>query len=125
MKKILLIASLMMTFCLAYAQIGEVKTDGCFAKIYNENGKFSGNKIYLGSTSSVAGYNSKYVIVKESAYAKIYNEKGLFTGKKIYLASTGFVKNVTNSAILIKEGAYVKYYNFEGRFTGNKTYEPK
>lgn len=125
MKKILLIASLMLTFSLAFAQIGEVKTEGSFAKIYNENGKYSGHKIYLGSTNSVAGYNSRYVVIKEGNYAKIYNDKGRFTGKKIYLASTGVVKNVTNSAILIKEGAYVKYYNFEGRFTGNKTYEPK
>jgi hypothetical protein len=125
MKKILLIASLMMIFCLAYAQIGEVKTEGCFAKIYNENGKFTGNKVFLSNSSSVAGYNSRYVVVKDGIFAKIYNSKGKFTGKKVFLGTFSYIKRVTETSILVKDGLYVKYYNFEGKFTGKKTFESK
>ena len=125
MKKILLFATMLLAFSLGYAQIGEVKTEGCYAKIFNEKGKFSGNRIYLTAKSYVAGFNNKFVVVKEGAYVKIFDVKGRFTGKRIYLTSTGQVKNVTTSAILIKEGSYVKYYDFDGRFTGNRTYDPK
>ena len=125
MKKILLITSLMLTFSLAYAQIGEVKTDGCFAKIYNENGKFSGSKVFVSNSSSVAGYNSRYVVVNDGIYAKIYNSKGKFTGKKVFLGTYSYIKRVTETAILVKDGLYVKYYNFEGKFTGKKTFESK
>ncbi len=123
MKKILLMAIMLLKFGVINAQIAEVKKEGSYAKIYNDQGRYSGNSIYLGSSYTLEGYNSSFIVVKEGSYAKIYNAYGRYTGNSIYLGSSYYIKNVTGSAILVKEGSYVKYYNFEGRYTGNSTYD--
>ncbi len=122
-KKILLMAIMLLTFGAINAQIAEVKEEGSYAKIYNDQGRYSGYSIYIGSSYTLEGYNSSFIVVKEGSYAKIYNSNGRYTGNSIYLGSSYYIKNVTGSAILVKEGSYVKYYNFEGRYTGNSTYD--
>ena len=125
MKKLLLMATMFLMIGVANAQIGEVKIDGSYAKIYNEQGSYSGNSIYIGSDKSVEGYNSRNIVVKDGSYAKIYDSKGSYTGNSIYLGSDKYIKNVSGSAILVKDGSYVKYYDFKGSYTGNSTYDPK
>ncbi len=125
MKQFLLIATMLLTFGAVNAQIAEVKIEGSYAKIYNDEGRYSGNSIYIGSGNSLEGYNSRYIVVKEGSYAKIYDSKGSYTGNSIYIGSGNYVKNVSGSAILVKEGSYVKYYDFKGSYTGNSTYDPE
>jgi hypothetical protein len=107
----------------ANAQIGEVKIDGSYAKIYNDQARYTGKSIYLGSNKTMEGYNGKHIVIKDGSYAKIYNDQAVYTGKSIYLGSDKYIKNVSAAAILIKDGSYVKYYDFEGRYTGKSTYD--
>jgi hypothetical protein len=121
MKKLLLMATMLLAFGAANAQIAEVKEENGMAKIYNDQGSFTGKYISLSSNSELVGYNSKYIVIKENGMAKIYNDQGSFTGNYISLCSNCYVKNVSASAILVKEGSMVKYYDFKGSFTGKYT----
>jgi hypothetical protein len=103
------------------AQIGEVKADGYWAKIYDENARYTGKSIALGSNKSLEGYNSRYVVIKDGYWAKIYDENARYTGKSIALGGDKYIKNVSGSAILVKDGYWVKYYDFDGRYTGKST----
>ena len=121
MKSILTIAILLLSYSIANAQIGEVKVEGSNAKIYNENGGYTGNSISLCSSCSVAGYNSKYIVIIYGSNAQIYNDQGGNTGNTISLCESCYVKKVTSSAILIKEGGFTKYYNFKGGLIDTKS----
>lgn len=121
MKQFFLLATMLLTFGAVNAQIAEVKQEGSYAKIYNDQGSYTGNYIRLISGAEVSGYNSKYIVVTEGSYAKIYDSDGSYTGNYIRLSSDSYVKNVSATAILIKEGSYTKYYDFKGSYTGNYT----
>ncbi len=123
MKKLLLIATMLLTYGALNAQIAEVKQEGSYARIYNDQGSYTGNSIGLGSGALVSGYNTKYIVVTEGSYARIYDSKGSYTGNSISLGSGSgnYVKNVSANAILIKEGSYTRYYDFKGSYTGNST----
>ena len=121
MKKQLL--TLLFT-CITYtmsAQIGEVKIDGPYAKIYDENGRYTNRVVHLGSTKILAGYNSQYIVVVDRAYAKIYDATGKDLNKSFLLGDNKYIKHVSGSAILVKDGNYVKYYDFDGRYTNKST----
>ena len=121
MKKFFLIATMLLAFGSINAQIAEVKQDGNVAKIYNDQGKYTGKYISLSSSREIAGFNSKYIVVIDGNVAKIYNEQASYTGKYISLSSSRFIKNVSGGAILVKDGNVTKYYDFEGKYTGNYT----
>jgi len=121
MKKLFLMATMLLMFGAVNAQIAEVKQEGSYARIYNEQGRYTGKSIRVSSGAEVSGYNSKYIVVTEGSYARIYNDQGRYTGKSIRLSSGSYVKNVSATAILIKEGSYTRYYDFNGRYTGNST----
>lgn len=118
-------ATMLLMFGAVNAQIAEVKQEGGYARIYNEEGRWTGNSIQLGYGDVVSGYNSKYIVVTEGLltgrYARIYNEKGRWTGNSISLSSTSYVIRVSETAILIKEFGKTRYYNFVGRYTGHST----
>ncbi|MBM3921452.1 MAG: hypothetical protein FJ347_09565 [Sphingomonadales bacterium] len=105
----------------AGAQIAEVKIDGTWAKIYDENARYSGKSISLSGNKSLEGYNNRYIVIKDGTWAKIYDENARYTGKSISLSGDKYIKNVSGSAILIKDGSWVKYYDFDGRYTGKST----
>ncbi len=107
------------------AQIAEVKTEGSYARIYNDKGAYSGYSVYLGSDKTLAGYNGQFLVIKEKPYARIYNAKGTYTGNSIYLGSANYIKNVSTTVILIKEGNQIRYYDYQGHYTGTSTYESK
>ena len=125
LKETVLLLLMIFISMISRAQITEVKTDGSYARIYDDKGHYTGNSIYLSSNSSLAGYSNNYIVIKDGPYAKIYDCKGHYTGNSIYLSSSAGIKNVSASAILIKDGSYVKYYDFTGHYTGTSTYDPK
>jgi hypothetical protein len=85
MKKIFLIATMLLTFGFTNAQISEIIERGSTALIYNNKGQYSGNSISIGGGRSIAGYNSYYVVVQTSSTAFIYDDKGSYTGFSISL----------------------------------------
>jgi hypothetical protein len=121
MKSFYLIATMLLTFSAVSAQISEVKEQGSTAFIYNDNGHYSGYSISLGGGRSIAGYNSRYVVVQTSSTAFIYDEKGSYTGSSISLSGGRSIKNVAGSNILVKDRQTVYYYDFRGSYTGNST----
>lgn len=121
MKYLLLMATMLLMFVAANAQIAEVKIDGQFAKIYNDQGKYTGKYIGLSRDMEVSGYNSKYIVILDGVFAKIYDDLGKYTGKYIGLSRDMYVKNVSATAILIKDGVFTKYYDFNGKYTGKYT----
>ena len=115
MKKILLIITMLALFIgSAIAQIGEVKIESDQAKIYNENGTYTGNSIFMGSNMKLAGYNSQYIVITVSNSAKIYDSSGNYTGNSIFMLDNAIVKTVTPVKIIIQEGSNIRYYNFKG-----------
>lgn len=122
MKKLLLLTTILLMFGITKAQIAEVKQEGNFAKIYDDQGIYTGYYIYLPSGSEVSGYNSEYIVVTEDNFAKIYDSKGRYTGNYIYLSEGAYVKYVSATVILVKERKFTKYYDFKGKYTGKYTY---
>ena len=121
MKQFLLIATVLLTFGAAKAQIGEVKVKNGYAMIYDEDGKFSQKSISLGKNDELSGYNSKYIVITKNSYAMIYDHTGRFTQKSISLSGDAYVKSVTNTSILIVKNGYTMYYDFEGKYTQKST----
>lgn len=121
MKKQFLIGVLLTITFTLHAQIGEVKVDGPYAKIYDESGRYTNRTIHLGNNKTLAGYNSQYIVVVDRAYAKIYDATGKDLNRSILLGDNKYIKHVSGSAILVKDGNYVKYYDFDGRYTNKST----
>lgn len=121
MKKQFLLSFFLITAYAMNAQIGEVKVDGAYAKIYDENGRYTNRVVHLGSTKTLAGYNSQYIVVVDRTYARIFDATGKDLNKSILLGDNKYIKHVSGSAILVKEGNYVKYYDFDGRYTNKST----
>ncbi|MFN4914172.1 MAG: hypothetical protein ACK5FT_02530 [Sphingomonadales bacterium] len=121
MKKLFLLSFFLIAAYAMHAQIGEVKVDGAYAKIYDENGRYTNRVVHLGSTKTLAGYNSQYIVVVDRAYAKIYDATGKDLNKSILLGDNKYIKHISGSAILVKDGNYVKYYDFDGRYTNKAT----
>lgn len=121
MKKQFLLSFFLIVASAMNAQIGEVKVDGVWAKIYDENARYTGKSISVGGSKTLEGYNSRFIVVKDGMWAKIYNDQGQYTGKSISLGNDKYIKNVSGAAILVKDGAWVKYYDFDGRYTGKST----
>ncbi|MEK0421724.1 MAG: hypothetical protein RLZZ161_1575 [Bacteroidota bacterium] len=119
-KHLLILFFLSITYTMS-AQIGEVKVDGAYAKIYDENGRYTNRVVHLGSTKTLAGYNSQYIVIVDRTYAKIYDATGKDLNKSILLGDNKYIKHVSGSAILVKDGNYVKYYDFDGRYTNKST----
>jgi len=117
MKKLFLMATMLLMFGAVNAQIGDVKVDGSSAKIYDDKGKYTYKSISLCSNCELSGFNSNYIVITDGSSAKIYDSQGKFTYKSISLCSNCSVKNVTPSGILIKDGSKTKIYDFEGKYT--------
>ena len=120
MKSFFLTATMLLMFSVVSAQISEIKEQGSTALIYNDNGHYSGYSISIVG-KSIAGYNSRYVVVQTSSTAFIYDEKGSYTGSSISLSGGRSIKNVSGYNILVKDGQKVYYYDFRGSYTGNST----
>ena len=114
MKKLFLMATLLVSIVAAKAQISEIKISGSLAWIYNDQGN-SGKYISLGGFE-LAGYNSSYAVIADRTSASIYDSNGSNTGYTISLVGGKTVQNVTGSYILIKDGNNVYYYDFKGSF---------
>lgn len=121
-NKLLLVVLLTICVQSVFSQIGEVKISGNYAKIYDEEARYSNKCIYLGTTKEYLGNNYEYVIIKSGNYAQIYNSNGQYTNKCIYLGTTKRFVNVNSKYILLKDGNYTKYYNFNGQYTNKCTY---
>ena len=116
-------ATMLLAFGAANAQIGEIKIDGSTAYIYNDQGSYSGSSISVGGGREIVGYNSRYAVVKDGSTAYIYDSKGSYSGSSISLGGGRTIKNVTGSNILVKDGSTVYYYDFKGSYTGNSTHD--
>ena len=116
-----LIVFILCSYTALQAQIEEVKVDNNTARIFNNNGKYSGYYINLCSSCKLNGYNSNFIVITENNTARIYDQKGSYTGYYINLCSSCNIKNVSSSNILINEGNTTRYYNFKGTYTGKYT----
>jgi hypothetical protein len=114
MKQIILIATMLLTFGAAKAQIGKVKVKNGYAMIYDEDGKFSQKSIRLDKNDELNGYNSKYIVITSKGCALIYDYTGRYT-QNISLSGNAYVEKVTSSAILIAKKGYIMYYDFDGK----------
>lgn len=121
MKRLLLMATMLLMFGAANAQIGEVKVERGYAMIYNEEGKFTQKSIRLDKTDELDGYNSKYIVISKGSHAWIYDHTGRFTQNSISLSGGAYIKNVTNTAILLVKNGYTMYYDFQGKYTQKST----
>ena len=63
------------------AQIGEVKADGYWAKIYDENARYTGKSIALGGDKYIKNVSGSAILVKDGYWVKYYDFDGRYTGK--------------------------------------------
>jgi hypothetical protein len=118
MKKLCLKLTFLMIFTSGWSQIGELKFETrpcCTVKIFNEEGKYSGNYITGYCKEHLAGYNSEYIVFVHSNVVKVFDYNGKYTGKYknlYYNPKTIYVKDVTSSAIIIQWGRDTEYYDF-------------
>ena len=81
MKKLLLIATMLLTYGALNAQIAEVKQEGSYARIYDSKGSYTGNSISLGSSGNyVKNVSANAILIKEGSYTRYYDFKGSYTG---------------------------------------------
>jgi hypothetical protein len=117
--KYILTLILILQSTLLFSQIGEVKVNGHFGKIYNTKSVYIGN-IYINDPYVLVGYNDKWIVITNAKWIKIYDSRGCYTGFYIY-EPTDCQIQINNQFILIKEGNRTKYYDFKGSFTGKYT----
>lgn len=122
MKKLLFLATLLLTFGVANAQISRVKIVGESAHIYDDQGNIlhSINICSFGKCSKVCGYNRKYVVILNEGSVVIYNSKG---EGEVIINNFGdcTIENVTDSNILVRYKDEILYYDFTGHYTGKST----
>ncbi len=110
-------------YTLCSAQIGNVIVERNFAKIYNENGYYTGKWINLTSNVNSIGWNDRYIVIVKNSKIYIYNHEGSYTGKWISLCSECKFHLVTrNNIIIIEKGYKLLHYDFIGSYTGKFTY---
>jgi hypothetical protein len=81
MKKLFLMATMLLMFGAVNAQIGDVKVDGSSAKIYDDKGKNTYKSISLCSNCSVKNVTPSGILIKDGSTTKIYDFNGKYTYK--------------------------------------------
>jgi hypothetical protein len=111
MKKLILMATMLLIFGAANAQIGDVQQKGSWLYSYdgnNEVGYFS-----INSSDVFLGFSSTIVVVQKGSWIYSYdakgNEKGYFS-----INSSDEFRSVNGNNINIKKGSWLYTYDVKG-----------
>lgn len=119
MKKLLLMATMLLMFGAANAQISELRKTSSGAElyhIYDDNGNKTNYYVSLSYGQGLMGHNSKYIIIRDNSIYKIFDSKGQNTGKYVGLSyGEEFIK-ISESSIMIKSNGMTKHYDFTGKY---------
>ena len=116
MKRFLLMATMLLAFGVANAQIADIKTDNGAARVYHDGDNNPSYSLSIDRDCQLSGFNSKYVIITCSSSVRIYKDKEYNSSYSISLDAGNYVKNVTPTSILIKSQGSTRYYDFQGNF---------
>lgn len=116
MKRILIIAAVILIFGSVNAQIADVKAEKGVVKVYHEGDNYPSYSLSIDRDCELSGFNSKYVVITCPGSVRIYKDKDYSCSNTIPLDAGFYVKNVTSSAVLIKSPGSTRYYDFKGNF---------
>jgi hypothetical protein len=111
MKKLFLMAIMLLMFGAANAQIGDVQQKGGYLHSYdgnNEVGRFS-----IGSSDVFLGFSSTIVVVQKDYYIISYDANGSEKGR-FSISSGDKFTSVNGNKINIKKDSYLITYDVNG-----------
>jgi hypothetical protein len=112
MKKLLLMATMLLLFGAVSAQIGDVQQKGNWLHSYDGNrevGRFA-----IGSSDQFLGFSSSIVVVRKGNWIYSYDQKGKELGR-FGIGSSDQFRSVNGNNINIKKGNWVHTYDVNGR----------
>ena len=112
MKKLFLMATMLLMFGAVNAQIGDVQQKGNWLLSYDGNkevGRFS-----IGSSDEFLGFSSTIVVVKKGNWVLSYDAKGKEMGR-FSIGSSDQFRSVNGNNINIKKGNWLLTYDVKGK----------
>ena len=109
MKKLLFLATLLLTFGVSKAQISDVQQKGSYLYVYGENNKQL-SSLYIKSTDEYLGMGASFFIIKKESYIYVYDYNSRQISSK-YITSSDKFKNVAGSSFNIQNGSYIYTYD--------------
>ena len=109
MKKLLLMATILLSFGAVKAQISDVQQKGSYLYVYGENNKQL-SYVSIGSSDEYLGMGSSFFVVKKGSYIYTYD----YNSKQIAYMSIGSsdkFKSAGGNSFNIKKGSYIYTYD--------------
>jgi hypothetical protein len=110
MKKLLLMATMMLSFGAVKAQISDVQQKGSYLYVYGENNKQLSYMV-IGSSEEYLGMGSSFFVVKKGSsyiYTYDYNSKQI---AYMVIGSSEEFKSAGGNSFNIKKGSYIYTYD--------------
>ena len=119
MKKLLLMATMLLTFGAVNAQIGDCSVKGSRVEIYDANGRYK-TSFGLSSGTELSGFSSTIIAITNRSRVEIYDADGRYK-TSFGLSSGAFVKKVAGSNIMVKNGSRIETYDKDGRYVTSRS----
>jgi hypothetical protein len=112
MKKLILMATMLLLFESASAHIGDVQQKGNWLHSFEGNREIG--RFAIGSPDQFLGFSTSIVVVKKSNWLHSYDQKGKELGRFAINSSDQF-RSVIGNNIIIKKGNWAHTYDVSGR----------
>jgi hypothetical protein len=109
MKKLFLMATMLLMFGMVNAQISDVQQSGQYIKVFGE----SGNKIsemQMTSDMELLGFGNSFFVVNHGSYIETYNQNSKKITEKQF-SSDCYFKSASGNSINFKHGTYIETYD--------------
>ena len=112
MKKLFLMATMLLMFGAANAQIGDVQQKGSW--LYSYDGSKEVGHFSISSSDEFLGFSSTIVVVQKGSWIFSFDANGKEKGH-FSISSTDQFKSVNGNNINIKKGSWLFTYDVNGR----------
>ena len=112
MKKLLLMATMLLLFGAVSAQIGDVQQKGNWLHSFDGNREIG--RFAIGSSDQFLGFSTSIVVVKKGNWIHSYDQKGKELGR-FAIGSSDQFRSVIGNNIIIKKGNWAHTYDVSGR----------
>lgn len=112
MKKLFILATILLMFGAANAQIGDVQQKGNWLHSYDGNREIG--RFAIGSSDEFLGFSSSIVVVKKGNWIHSYDQKGIELGR-FAIGSSDQFRSVNGNNIIIKKGNWSFTYDVKGK----------
>ncbi len=109
MKKLLFLATMLLTFGVSKAQISDVQQKGSYLYVYGESNKQL-SSMGINSTDEYLGMGASFFIIKKGSFIYVYDYNSRQISSMSINSSDKF-KNVGGSSFNIQKGSYIYTYD--------------